>query len=335
MTQIDQLVSESEAPSLENGQVIDRRWATSEVRRIARPGRPAVYRKQFALHDGLGVTAEVIRRRTAREMELIRQLGLLDLGRRLGSPRLINGDPESGTLLTEEIPGRPLESYVLNEFRRRVDRQCLQAMSLAGRWLRHFQLLPFDEADRARISRDDPEDLVKYCDVRLQAIRKLGYRCVTDSMRQRVRQALARLLEQTPEADRRFVWTHADFSPGNILWDGEKLTPIDFAMSHPDFPLTDVTYFIHRLEMLRVYFPWRRWPLAAWRKAVLRGYGRPNAEQSSMYRALMIRHLCCRLKTYVRRRPQRAKERLHNVWVRWRVRKQLLEQLLEQAAMMR
>ena len=339
-----QFVAQAEQDASPAGQVIERRWATSEVRRIPRPGQPAVYRKQFALDDELGVTPEVIRSRTACEISLIQQLASLKMGGRLRTPKLIAGDPDSGVLVTEEVPGRPLERYVTKQYRRRVDRQCQQAMLLAGRWLRHFQSLPieddncFSEAPSTKVdgpkaarSSSDPllqcpasvTDLIEYCDVRLQAVGALGYRWVTESVRRQIRQALAVLGSQASENDRRLVWSHGDYSPGNVIWDGRTLTPIDFAMSHPDFPLTDVTYFIHRLEMLAVYFPWRRWPLAAWRKAVLRGYGRPDADQSPMYRALMIRHLCCRLKTYVRRRPVRRKERLHNRWVRWQVRRRL------------
>ena len=85
--------------------------------------------------------------------------------------------------------------------------------------------------------------------------------------------------------------------------------------------------FDHRLEMLRVYRPWIRSPIALWKRAFLHGYGRADAESSPMYRALMIRHLLCRLLTYVRRPPANLKQWLHYKWVRWRVRERLVAEL--------
>jgi hypothetical protein len=101
------------------------------------------------------------------------------------------------------------------------------------------------------------------------------------------------------------------------------LTAIDFATAHSMFPLLDVTYFVHRLEMQRVYRPWKAWPIAAWRRAFLRGYGRPDADRSPMWQALMIRHLLCRLTTYVLRPPRNAKQAMHDRYVRWWLRRRL------------
>jgi hypothetical protein len=236
----------------------------------------------------------------------------------------VHGDAGSGSLITEEAPGDPLGESVLGRFRRSVDRECLTALYLAGKWLRWFQSLSVKPGDEVSLTDDDPEDLVEYCDIRMQKILELGYGWPSDATRRKIRHELARLIRRSPEEDLRRVWCHADYGPQNVLWDGQTLTPLDFGTVHLGHPLLDVTYFIHRLEMLRIYFPWRRWPVGAWKRAILRGYGRPDAERSPMYQAMMIRHLHCRLKTYVRRPPLNLKQRIHNAWTRGCVRTRML-----------
>jgi hypothetical protein len=134
-------------------------------------------------------------------------------------------------------------------------------------------------------------------------------------------------VERVPTGDQEPVWCHHDYCAGNMIWNGRTLTVIDFGMAGPGVPLLDVTYFIHRIAMLRIYVPWKRWPVGAWTRAFLRGYGRPEAAASPMYQALMIRHLLCRLLTYVHKPPHGLKQRLHNPWVRRCVRTTLLRHL--------
>ena len=222
------------------------------------------------------------------------------------------------------MQGRELATAILGKFRTTVDRECLNALYLVGKWLRRFQTLPVMPKDEETFTEDDPTDLVEYCDIRMRRVLELGYGWPTDTVRRKIGRCLTTLLEQASEQDRRRVWSHGDYGPQNILWDGRLLTPIDFNTAKLSYPLQDVTYFIHRLEMFRIYCPWRRWPLGAWRRVILQGYGRPDAEQSPMYRAMMIRHLHCRLNTYVQRRVTKLKQRIHNAWTRQRVRARLL-----------
>jgi hypothetical protein len=316
---------QSTAESGSNATIV-RRWATSDVVRRT-IGDRAVYIKQYH-QSAPGMTPEIIRLRTGREMEVMRRLagsGLLT--GRLGLVRLVDGDPAAGRLVTEEAPGRTLHDFIIGDFRRSVDRECLSALFLAGRWLRRLQQLAVQPGDEVRFSATDPPDIVEYCDLRIRKVLELGYGWPCERDRARIRGALLRLIEAASSEDSRFVWTHGDYGPQNILWDGSTITPLDFNTALLEYPLHDITYFIHRLEMLAVYFPWRRWPLAAWRRALLRGYGRPDAERSPMYRALMIRHLHCRLQTYVRRPPGTVKQRAHTAYVRQRVRWRLLREV--------
>ncbi|NOX54205.1 MAG: aminoglycoside phosphotransferase family protein [Planctomycetes bacterium] len=300
----------------------EQRRPTSCVRRARWDGQ-TVYIKRYSIGDW-GRTEEVVRARLGRECRLVRRMHESGFfGGRLGLVKVLEADLDSCTLVTAEARGRPLGELVLSRFQGRSARQALAAMFLAGRWLRQFQQVVADEDDAVPISDYDPLDMVAYCRFRLEKMREVGYRWPDRQLEQAICGRVGELLAQSTDGDRRLVWTHADYAPGNIIWDGRVLTPIDFGMAHLDRPLVDVTYFIHRLEMQRVYRPWRRWPIGLWRRAFLRGYGRPDAENSPMYQACMIRHLICRVLTYVRRPPRDLKQKLHDKWVRGCVRRRI------------
>ena len=290
------------------------RRGTSIVTRTVQNGR-AVYAKSYLAGDW-GRTLDVVTARTQREHALIERLRQSGLIRgRLGLVRIVSADPLHAQLVTEEVPGSGVDQLIQGRFRR-PEFECLSALWLAGRWLKRLQQLELHREDRVSISQLDPVDLGDYCKMRLDKLAEHAKRPLSREHGIRLIAAVRKLVEGAKDADRRLVWAHADYTPGNMIWDGHILTPIDFAMAHADRPLLDVTYFIHRLEMLRVYRPWKRWPIATWKRAFLRGYGRPDAEDSSMYRALMIRHHLCRLLTYLRRPPRDLKQEVHDKWVR-------------------
>jgi tRNA A-37 threonylcarbamoyl transferase component Bud32 len=314
--------SDTEAPELAATRIA-RKWATSDVVREVRGGQ-AVYAKTYHRGAVPGATAEAIRARTARESELLDRMTTSGLfGPCLGTVGLVGADPAAGRIVTAEVPGTDLSKVIWAPYRARTALSCLRPLYLAGKWLAHFQMLPVQPGDELQIGESDPLSMPDYCDVRLARMREMGYGWPSDGFRERMKAYVAELVQHASTEDRQVVWCHGDYCTQNILWDGTNLTPLDFAMAHLDYPLTDVTYLIHRLEMLRVYFPWRRWPLGAWRRMILRGFGRPEADRSPMYQALMIRHLHCRLLTYVRRKPLSVKERLHNAWVRRWLRSEL------------
>jgi thiamine kinase-like enzyme len=243
-------------------------------------------------------------------------------GGRLGVLQVIEAHPDQATLVTREVGGNRLSDVFEQKRLQRCERETMSAAYLAGKWLKHFQLISADEHDRF-ISTDDPAEMVAYCDTRMRKLQNYGYGWPSKAQRQHVLDSLEQLGAQSSTRDLDLVWSHGDYSPGNMIWDGRVITPIDFGMAHADRPLTDVTYFVHRMEMQRVYRPWERRPIATWKRAFLRGYGRPAAEQSPMYRACMIRHLLCRLVAVAFGTRRNLRQAAHDAWVRWCVRKML------------
>lgn len=295
----------------------------SVVRREVRNG-VAVYIKR-AQTEEWEASAEQIRKRSGHEADVLRRIADSGLFHgRLGAMEVVESDPERAVLVTREVPGRPLQDLLLKSVGRRPGGESLRSLLLTGRWLRTFQEVPLQTRDLAPLSDKSPHDLVEYCTVRLRKLRELGYGGLDERARQRLLEAVGRHVANSAEEDRRHVLCHGDFGAFNVIWDSRVVTAIDLTQAQAGVPLLDVTYFLHRLEMLPIYFPWRQWPVPLWRRAFLRGYGRPEAESSPMYRALVIRHLLCRLQTYVRRPRAGLRDRLHTPWVIHHVRRRLL-----------
>ncbi len=314
----------------ETGEDAATRRPSSRIQRCVRDGA-AVYEKQY-LPDDWGGTEEVVRERAKREVELIELLESSQLfGGELGLVKIESSVPADATIATYEIAGRDLDQWIRQSvplkvlhFRSADGEPLDRAMELAGRWLQKFQSIPLTESCRVSLSQLDPSSLKDYCALRLDSLGDYGYRWPDRKTRDRILDRLDHLEQpSSSRADAEEVWVHADYAPGNILWDGTTATPIDFAMARAGRRLDDVTYFIHRLEMQQVYRPWRAWPLSSWREAFLKGYGQPDANQSPLYQALMIKNLVCRLHTYVRRPAKNMKQALHDRWVRRVLRQKL------------
>lgn len=285
----------------------------STVERTMLGGKNA-YVKHYAV--GAERDDQLVRARLLREADVIgriEQSGLFH--RRLGRLHLLEIDPEQARIVTEQAPGRPLDSWLRCDYRRVVGYDGLRALYLAGRWLRQFQAIATSNSDAVQLSAIEPYDLHEYCRLRVAHISELGFSWPDRDFQSKLDRRLTVLLAQVPAGDTRLVLGHGDFQPINMLWDGEKLTVIDFEMASLKVPLADVASFVHRLDLLPVYFPWKRWPVAAWRRAFLRGYGRDGVDASPAYVAQMIRMWLCRLHSFVARPTPTLKDRLHNGWI--------------------
>lgn len=290
----------------------------SSVERLERDGC-GVYIKQFHT-TGWQQSPEIVRARIEREADILDRLQFAWSGRgnRLGRVRCLEADPAALRMTLAEVPGEMLLDQLVKSSKGRAPAMSVVPAYLAGRWLRTFQELPQAPADSRRLN-DDPAEFVDYCDLRLEQLRQQRPSWLSVSQRERVHRVLEKLFALAPEEDRRSVWCHADFYPGNIIWDGHTLTPIDLSMCRLDYPLVDLTYFVHSLYVLQMQFPWRRWPVESWETAILRGFGRPDAARKPMYQAMMIRHVLCKLTGLIRSRAQ-GLGKIHNLYIAHRAR---------------
>jgi hypothetical protein len=283
-------------------------------------GSEVVFLKTYTTTGGFQRDGLTVLARAAREAAVLAQLPhATGLGGRLGILQVVESDPERGRLMTRCCPGHPLEQ-VLTLRQAAARRSALRGLVLAGRWLREFQLLPYDEPPSAGQLPDDPTRLVDYLKIRLAGIQTHARRSTDRLPESRLVDCLRQWIDTANADDKQTVWSHGDYAAFNVLWDGQTLTPIDFAMSRGDWPGADATYFLHRLEMIGLQTPWRFPTIELWRRAFLRGYGREDYPQTSIYRALMLRHLVCRYHSLLRRSPQKGMAAAQRRWIMRQVR---------------
>lgn len=301
---------------------------SSQIQRVLRDGMP-VYEKRYVTNEW-DDDVNLVCNRAQREVNVLQLLADCQLfSRRLGIVRIADANPQEAAITTHEVMGINLGDFILH---RNISSQTLRPWFLCGKWLQKFQTLPVTSETWGCRSKRDPDDIVEYCDLRLRSLAKYGYRWPNKVTHKRLLNKITDLNSQLTQELERKVLVHADFAPGNLMWGNGILTPIDFAMVQAGGPLDDATYLIHRLEMHCVYRPWRRLPVSLFRQAILRGLGRPDAAESPAYHLAMIRHLICRLHTYVRRPSRDFRQSVHDRWVRRVVRWRLQHAMAGQPA---
>ena len=300
---------------------------SSTIRRETIAGQ-TVFVKRY--HGGdWGKPQDVMEAQAAAEVEIVRRLSdLREKPARLGCMKIVAIDADEASLTTAEIAGEPLERLILRSGSREHRGTCLRALLLAGRWQRMLQAIDTDGFSPT-IAETEPFEMIDYCNIRLQTILDLHPAWPTKLEAARILGWLKRQMDATLPEQQRKVWCHGDYGPTNFLWDRFTLTPIDFATCCLNYPLVDITYLIHRLEMLRWQFPWRRFPVDLWRRACLRGIGSAASEELPIYRALMVRHILCRLQTILYFEPRDKKQHWHNLWV-CRCLRNRIQQLISQ-----
>lgn len=292
---------------------------SSQIQRIVQ-GDSVVYKKHYVTNDW-DDDFGIIKQRAKRELELLKQISESPhFGGRHGVVRVADFDSEVAMISTFEIPGISVGQYILKGQDASTN---LAPWYLAGSWLNRLHNVPLPANVPETRSKRDPLDLVDYCHLRLKTLSEYGYRWPSHRLQDKLLGKIEDLQRDCTPLSTESVWVHADYAPGNLIWDGRVLTPIDFSMARVGNQLDDATYLIHRAEMHRVYRPWLRLPVDSIRRAVLRGLGKPNADRSPLYQTLMIKHRICRLHTYVRRPGHSLKQKLHDHYVRTVLKRQL------------
>ena len=88
-----------------------------------------------------------------------------------------------------------------------------------------------DALELVELSEKDPSSMVEYCDVRLSSLKDYGFSWPNPETRQSILDCINQLVSEFDFSEER-VLVHADYAPGNLIWGGGVLTPIDFAMVH-------------------------------------------------------------------------------------------------------
>ncbi len=302
------------------------RESTNQVRRERWDDR-WVYVKRYQ-NDNWDASPLVITQRLTLEIATLDRIAAQkEWHRRLGKICVVETDVEHGLLVTEEVPGWTLTDWIHYHYERKDYRKSLRVHYLAGRWVKLFQRLKVTEAERRPIGSKNPEGLTEYLVIRIDELKRLGYRGLSDRQWKSLIRKFCRLESEIEQSDRRLVMCHNDYSPGNIITDGYHVTPIDYQMTAPGSPLLDVAYFLHRAEMARLYRPWLRRPWKQWRNAFIAGYGRADLTETPLYKSLLIRLYVLRLLTYARPKNPSIKETLHCKWLMAAIRHKLLREL--------
>lgn len=222
--------------------------------------------------------------------------------------------PEKYILATEEARGTNLHHLIIKRSaffpRERKLSELLQYMNGVGGWLKYFHSLKPMPAERYLV-----EELIEFIDTRLIMLTEEKKRHFPDSYRNRILKFLEQNKSKPGEKELKMALSHNDFNPGNIIVDGEFITCVDFGRTGKNSFLFDVSRFYHQLYLMTIKPQYRVPVIKKLQKALLKGFGEPDAEKFLIFRFLLIRHTLTHLVTITRFWQKGLKEKLYNYWV--------------------
>lgn len=255
-----------------------------------------------------GIDAEQAARRVLSEHRILAELS--EHFRPLGTwhtPRPVAVFPEEGALITEAVPGTPLMD-VIGKFARRttisrrhaaLERYC----AMSGRWLREFQ--SFTDRGSGSFNFDG---LREYCARRLEDLATDPRSGIDGAFKGSFLRYLELSRERSGDRPDRIVGRHNDFSPHNILVEGEHFSVIDFGFFDHDSHLYDVCKFWFQLERMKASPLYTGATIERLQRSFFEGYGTgidladPAFEMiASRY---FVTHLVTLIKEGMRRGPR-------------------------------
>jgi hypothetical protein len=211
--------------------------------------------------------------------------------RQLGVPDVVAFYPEVPALVCDEVEGATLSALIADGARGIPGAERLSRLEAvcrgAGRWLRFLQAATLVEGQQVSL-----DEMVAYVDVRLERIVELRPRGLDADWQASVRRAFAAAKEPAP-ADLRVAAVHGDFTPSNIMSDGQRIVAIDLARFGVGSIYYDVTRLYHQLGLL-LHKPWfRPATVARLRRALLAGYDPRLHDGHPLFRLFLVQHLLC------------------------------------------
>lgn len=163
-------------------------------------------------------------------------------------PRVLLSSEPAAMLVMERAPGTALDSLFSGTADPAVMTQLVAGVRGAGAWLAAMQAA-------TRRGDDGPRLLGELLIVAAQDAAKLS---ATDAVLRRHSTRISRRLEvlasRVSSGSLTVAGHHDDYWPGNIFFDGERVTVIDFESFRQGFALEDAAFFLIRCDLLRRRF---------------------------------------------------------------------------------
>jgi len=203
--------------------------------------------------------------------------------------------PEYLALVMEESPGSSLSGHIQRKGKGWPTSSVRQSLrgncNLAGEWLRRFQALTSQQGKTRpffQVLRSDIGNIIE---------------CLTERPRVRFSRELGaevlaymnQILGGAAHDKAAVTGKTGEFSPGNMLVDGERLTVLDFGMYTLGASMSDAAQFYNHLEMFRHKPIYRPSLVRELQRGFLDGYGQPELERDQLFSLYLIRFKLSRM----------------------------------------
>jgi thiamine kinase-like enzyme len=237
--------------------------------------------------------------------------------------------PEMLAVVMKESRGRNLRDLITKNARlypsKATVHKLFEQSYRCGEWLRIFQGLT-EKSIQDRLSL---RDLIEDIDRRLRRLE--GAEELSRGWRYRILRYLEKQATLVKESDLGLCGVHADFSPSNVLVNGNEVIVLDFTMYRIGSVYHDLTYF-HRYFENFLHKPiFRPGTITALQDSFLKGYGKTVSPASPIFRLFKLRHVICHLIGLVKLSGSARHERLFNRRVTRRYRQWLADVTSEMA----
>ena len=231
--------------------------------------------------------------------------------------------PEMLAVVMKESQGRNLRDLIAEKARlypsKTTVHQLVEQCYRCGEWLRIFQRLT-EQPIRAKLS---VAHLIEDIDRRLKRLESRAQ--ISSVWRSRILRYLEKQAALVGESDLGLCGVHADFSPSNVLVNGNEVIVLDFTMYRVGSVYHDLTYF-HRYFDNFLHKPiFRSATIAALQDSFLKGYGTTVNPASPIFRLFKMRHVICHLVGIVELPGSALHQRWFNKRVARRYRKWLAQ----------
>lgn len=223
---------------------------------------------------------------------------------------------DKSMLVTKEVVGEDLHQLLIDFDWLFASKKIFQHLRYkihnAGAWLHYFHSI------QSSPSRDEIysiDDLVEYMDVRLKILTEERKRHFPEIYQKRIHNFIEKHRQLVSENELKVNLSHSDFNPGNIIVNGDSVTVLDFGKVKKESFLLDVSRFYHQLFLMTFKPNVRQKMIRNLQMALLEGFGKPGANQLTIFKFLLIRHTLTHLVGITRFWQKKFQERVYNYWV--------------------